>query len=168
MVVAMKANVCFAVCVTICAVYPNYDSGAGNFRVGVGVKKGSVLTLSLDGQTDVYFQVRSSEFLAAANWPVVDMIRGVAAPLEWSAAISNDSRHYLRILRVPRSNARDEDGDALDDAYELDHETDPLDPDTDGDGMQDGAEVAQGFDPLSSNLAANIVIHAPAKGGMLP
>ncbi len=44
----------------------------------------------------------------------------------------------------------DLDGDALTDLLEIDHGTDPENPDTDGDGFPDGYEVAHGTNPLSA------------------
>lgn len=43
----------------------------------------------------------------------------------------------------------DPDGDGLDNAAELDANTNPTNPDTDGDGINDGDEIAGGTDPLN-------------------
>jgi len=47
----------------------------------------------------------------------------------------------------------DYDGDGLDNLGELQHLTDPTDPDTDSDGMPDGWEVQYGLDPLNDSDA---------------
>lgn len=45
----------------------------------------------------------------------------------------------------------DDDGDALDDADEPSHGTDPLDPDSDDDRLDDGDEVTRGSDPTAAD-----------------
>ena len=71
------------------------------------------------------------------------------------------SVRYFRVRAVPRSAPRDEDGDGLDDVFELSHPGfDPLDAsdalrDTDGDGMPDGWEMMYGLLPGSNSDAMN-------------
>ena len=78
----------------------------------------------------------------------------------WTGSFSQASL-YLRVRAVPQSAPRDEDGDGLDDVFELsDSGFDPLDAsdglrDTDGDGMPDGWEMMYGLLPGSNSDAMN-------------
>ena len=51
----------------------------------------------------------------------------------------------------------DADSDGLSNRDEIDHSTDPFNPDTDGDSASDGKEVQIGFDPLTYNSSFGVV-----------
>jgi hypothetical protein len=64
---------------------------------------------------------------------------------------------------VAALQARDTDGDGLDDRYELVIGTSPEAADTDGDGLPDGQELRSGYNPLRPTEASDgTVILAPA------
>jgi len=133
--------------------------------------------LGFQSSTSAYYQVWASDSLTG-EWTLIrGMTLGAEQTQSWldSGIIDQVNGLFYRVRRVPLDQPFDEDGDGIDDVYELrypildplnpsdanadpdsdgldnldeySYNTDPTQSDTDGDDMADGWEVGHGFDP---------------------
>jgi hypothetical protein len=126
----------------------------GEIRILPQVAGTNAFTLTFDCATDAYYQIMAAGSLESGKWTVANMGFGSPSQVSWTGSFLQ-AIQYFRVGAAPRSAPRDEDGDGLDDVFELSHPGfDPLDSsdalrDTDSDGMPDGWEIIHGQDPSS-------------------
>ena len=106
--------------------------------------------------TDAYYQIMAAGSLEAGEWAVTNMGLGSFLDVSWTGSFPQTIQ-YFRVRSAPRSAARDEDNDGLDDVFELSRQGfDPLNAsdalrDTDEDGMPDGWEIQNQLDPFDAS-----------------
>jgi hypothetical protein len=124
----------------------------GEMRILPRLVGTNAFTLTFDCATDAYYQILAAGSLESGEWAVTNMGLGSLSQASWTGGFQQASR-YFHARAAPRSSPRDEDGDGLDDVFELSHPGfNPLDPsdalrDTDSDGMPDGWEIQHGLNP---------------------
>lgn len=121
-------------------------------------------TLRVDAVPGTYDVLLRGASPDAIRIPVAVAFGGAPASgivLTDSRFAESDPARFYRVRRIPVTAAEDQDGDGIDDVYELGLSSilDPLDPidaslDSDGDGLTNREEYERGTDPLTPGIPA--------------
>jgi len=143
---------------------------AQEFRVtGIHPVQDSV-ELGFQSSTSAYYQVWASDSLTG-EWTLIrGMTLGAEQTQSWldSGIIDQVNGLFYRVRRVPLDQPLDEDGDGIDDAYELRHaQLDPLNSadgqeDLDNDGYLNVYEYARGSDIADADSVPTATIYVDA------
>ncbi len=146
-------------------------AAAADFTIDVTQVTSTNLVLAFPSQTDSYYHVRTTENLNTGSWSVMSMQWGPAGVHLWTSSAPGQAESgYYSILKIPRNNPRDQDGDGLDDVYELARAfLNPLDPadagmDFDGDGVDNLGEYRRQTDPAGSG-SRNVTLYIDSGSG---
>lgn len=152
---------------------------ADDFQITAAIRQGTQLIVSFPGNSTSYYKGALSSSLSTGAWSVIGMHLGLDRSMSTTDTLSAVHARFYRIQRTPLTDPGDEDGDGMDDVWELRRGLNPLGAadavldldddglsnvqeflfgtsphsrDTDQDGLSDGEEAAAGSDPLYNPL----------------
>lgn len=99
----------------------------GDMRIFPRVIDTNMVSLTFDCETDAYYQIMAAGSLKSNEWVIPCMGLGSLFQVSWTSSFPQTVR-YFRVRAIPQAAPRDEDGDGVDDVFELSHSGfDPLD-----------------------------------------